>query len=360
MELAQHRNPFTQTLIDVYQENAPVPSHFSSMFMPKPTQTKYVSIEVERDTELISVDVNRLGEGTRNLFSKSSEKIFLPPMHDQYFDATSLDVYDNMVNSARNAKLTGSAAVGVARKLIKLQNKIARAEELQCAQIFETGIVLINSDTNIDYKRKATSKVDAGAGGYWTVTTAAIEAQLIAVGDFFRTTGKSNIKEIDMTLSGASYTALKASDFFINNANFNNVNLNDIKRPIANSSGSSLNGQITAGSYTFNIWSYDETYQDEAKVTQRYMPANQTVFTPVSGTQFDLAYGGLPEVIKDPSRVEFPQFIRNVSAKYMIYNKIGENRASHIFGIRSAPLAVPVTIDRIYTLQTLGEGGEQG
>ena len=112
IDKSQHRSPFTQTVIDIYKEEAPVPSHFVSMFTPKPTNTKYVSIEVERDSEVISVDVNRLGEGTRNMFSKSSEKIFLPPMHDQYFDATALDSYDKMVNSPRNAKLTGSATRG--------------------------------------------------------------------------------------------------------------------------------------------------------------------------------------------------------------------------------------------------------
>ena len=360
IDKSQHRSPFTQTVIDVYQENAPIPSHFSNMFVAKPTLSKYVSIEVERDTELISVDVNRLGEGTRNMFSKSSEKIFLPPMHDQYFDATALDAYDKMVNSPRNAELTGSAARGVAKKLLKLQEKIARAEEKQAAEIFETGIVIINKGTNIDYKRKSTSKVDLGVGNYWDTADAPVEAQLIAVGDFLRTSGKSNVKEIDMTLSGATFTALKGTDYYKNDANFNNVQLNDIKRPIANSTGSSLNGQIVAGSYTFNIWSYDETYQDESKVTQRYMPANQTVFVPISGAQLDAAYGGLPIVVRDASRVEFPQFIRNVKSKFMIYNKIGENRASHIFGVRSAPLYVPVTVDRIYTLQTLGEVGEQG
>jgi hypothetical protein len=245
-------------------------------------------------------------------------------------------------------------------KLVKLQNKVRRAEELQAAQIMETGIVTINQGVNIDYKRKATSKVDPGVGNYWSTATAPIEAQLIAVGTFFRQSGKSNVNVIDMTCSGATYTALKASNYFANNANYNNVNLNDIRKPEKVPAGSVYHGQITAGSFRFNIWVYDETYQDESKVTQRYMAENQTAFTPASGNMLDLAYGGLPEVVRDPSRVEFPQYIRNVSAKFMIYNKIGENRASHIFGVRSAPLCVPVTIDRIYTLQTLGEGGEQG
>jgi hypothetical protein len=69
--------------------------------------------------------------------------------------------------------------------------------------------------------------------------------------------------------------------------------------------------------------------------------------------RFKAAYGGLPIVINDPSRVEFPQYIRNVASRFMIYNKISQNRTSHLFGIRSAPLYVPVTVDRIYTLQIL-------
>jgi hypothetical protein len=351
IHLEQHRNPFTQTVIAIYKENAPVGSHFSSMFEPVPTESKYVSIEVERGTEKIAVDVNRLGGGNRNTFSKSTEKIFLPPMYDEFFDATGLDVYDKMVNSPRNAKLTGSTAVGVAKKLLELQKKVRRAEELQAAQVMETGIVVLKNGDNIDYKRKATSKVDAGgAGGYWTVTTTDIETQLKNIGNFFRTEGKSNVNTIDMTLSGAGYIALKKSDYFKTDANYNNVQLNDIRKPEKRPSGVVYNGQISAGSYIFNIWVYDETYEDNAGATQRYMAENQAAFSPVSGVEFNAAYGGLPTVINDPARVEFPKYISNVASRFMIYNEISQNRTSHLFGIRSAPLYVPVTVDRIYTL----------
>lgn len=352
--LEQHRSPFTQTVIAIYKENAPIGTHFSSMFDAKPTTSKNVSIEVERDTEKIAVDVNRMGGGRRNTFSKSSEKIFLPPMYDEYFDATSLDAYDKMVSSKKDAVLTGLAAEAIARKLLKLQQKIRRAEELQAAQVMETGIVVLKSGDNIDYKRKAASKVDAGgAGGYWSTTTTDVETQLKNIGDFFRTEGKSNVNTINMTLSGAGYIALKKTNYFVNDATYNNVQLNDIMKPERVPAGSVYNGQITAGSYKFNIWVYDETYEDDAGATQRYMAENQAAFSPASGVEFNAAYGGLPVVINDPSRVEFPQYIRNIQSRFMIYNEISKNRTAHLFGIRSAPLYVPVTVDRIYTLQIL-------
>jgi len=355
--LEQHAAEFTQAIIDVYKEEVPTPSFLRSFFTTVSKPSKFVEIWVQRGTEKIAVDVNRGGGGRRNQFSKESQKVFLAPFYDEYFDATSLDTYDNMVNMGAPAELVGSTVRNIGEKLQTLRDKINRAKELQASQVFETGVVQLNSGDNIDFKRKATSIVDPGA--YWGTTTTDIESQLIAAGTFLRTDGKSSAKVLNMIMSSTAWIALKKSDYFTKKANYNNVVLLDINMPIADSTGASYHGQITAGSFILNCWTYDETYETDAGVDTRYLDANNVIILPATGTRFVMAHAGLPKIIADPARAEF-NFINNMAAEFMVYNNIDTKRFAHNFGVMSAPIAVPVSIDRIYTLQAISAEIEQG
>jgi hypothetical protein len=68
-----------------------------------------------------------------------------------------------------------------------------------------------------------------------------------------------------------------------------------------------------------------------------------------------MAHAGVPAIITDRRRAEYPQFIANQAAEYYLNNYIDMKRKSHTFEICSAPLAVPVTVDMIYTMQVLTE-----
>jgi len=93
------RNLFTKKLVAVYLEQPRVFGFLRSFFKTDESDTKEVSIEVQRGTEKEAVDVMRGTEGNRNNMSKSTEKIFVPPYFREYFDATELDLYDRMFGS---------------------------------------------------------------------------------------------------------------------------------------------------------------------------------------------------------------------------------------------------------------------
>jgi len=355
LPLQQTKAIFTKAYMQAFKEMIVVPSFFRSFFSTKTYATKTIGIEVQRGTEKISVDILRGLDGKRNTFSKSTEKEFVPPFHNENFDATSLDRYDVSfgANPTATPMTIGYLASDVAEKYMQLRNKIERAKELQCAQVLETGIVQLTNGVNIDYKRKATSLVDlTGAGGYWTTTTTDIEAQLVAAGDFIRQTGKNATKILNIAMSGASWISLKKSDYFKNTANFNQVSLFDINMPQADANGAVFNGQITAGSYIYNIWVNDEVYENASGTITRFMGASKAVVTPANGTRFELAHAGVPAIIADKKNAEFSQYIAQIKSEYYLNNYIDSKRKAHIFEIYSAPLAIPVTVDMIYTMKT--------
>ena len=143
----QARALFTIKLIAVYKERTVPTSFLRSFFKTKESDTKQLSIEVQRGTEMIAVDVERGTQGQLNKFSRSTEKIFVPPYYREYFDATDLDFYDRLFTQNGTIDvITFSQWLGtVVEKIAMLQDKIERAYELQCSQVFETGIVTLKN-----------------------------------------------------------------------------------------------------------------------------------------------------------------------------------------------------------------------
>jgi hypothetical protein len=352
--LVQARAIFTKTLIDSYKERTPATAFLKSFFNVTTTATKTVSIEVQRGTEKIAADVMRGVDGNRNQFSRSSEKEFMPLFYNENFDATALDRYDVVFGKSENfaPETIGYLASDVAEKYLMLRDKIERAKELQAAQVFDTGIITLKNGTTIDFKRKATSKVDNNANP-WTTAATDVEGQLVAAGKFIREKGKNASPEFNLIISGTAWIALKKTDYFKNNANYNQVTLLDINMPQASSLGAYYHGRITAGSFIFNVWTYDEGYEADNGTWTPYLNPKNAIVLPVRGHRLIMAHAGVPAIIRDTKNAEFNQFIASVASEYYLNNYIDNVGKAHIFEIYSAPLAVPVTVDMIYTTQIL-------
>ena len=359
----QARGIYTKAFTAVYEENIPAPQFLKSFFPSMIYNSATVNIEVSRGNEKIAVDVIRGTRGKRNTFSRATQKEILPPFYKEYFDATQLDNYDRVFGFSPdipNATVIGFLARETGMKYVELRKKIDRAKELQCANALETGVVTLVNGDNIDYKRQATSIVDLTASGYWTNTGADVESQLIAAAEFERQEGRNSSAIFNLVTSGQAFVNLKKTDFFKNNANYQQVKLIDINTPIKESFGAAYHGQISAGAYIFNIWTYDETYETDAGVATRYWPVNKAVIIPTTGARFEMSHAQVPAIIRDTGNAEFPAFIGRVSAEYYRTNSIDELGAAHYFWLMSAPVAFPITVDMIYTMQIAGDSEIQG
>lgn len=354
----QARGVFTQQLIarwNELRELAPK-SFLRSFFTQSTTDSKYVSIEVMRGTEKVAVDVLRGTEGNRNTFSKSAEKIFMPPFYHENLDMTEFDKYDVMFGQDAMSVSVGTVDSLIAQaldKLVVLRYKIERAYELQASQVLTSGIIVLNSGDNIDYKRKAASMVVNTAGEYWKVPTVDPRTQLKAGANFLRHTGKANVGVFDIILGQAALTDFLANPF-INNEKIKDIKLIDLQSPQSTSTGAILHGQISAGSYLFNIWTYPENYDTSAGVSTPYINDNYMYMLPSNGTRFNFAFAGVPAIVKDIRNEQFPELITSVAADYVIGNYIDVAKKKHVFEIMSAGLAVPVSVDRIYSAKVTG------
>lgn len=336
---------YTKKLIAIFKERAQPTNFLRSFFKTEESTTKELAIEVQRGDEFMAVDVARGTEGNRNEWKWSTEKIFVPPFYKEFFDITQLQLYDRLfgattIDDAAFAQLINDTAA----KIDQLKDKIDRAIERQCAQVFTDGIVTLKNGINIDYKRKAASLVDPGAGQYFA--NAIDPFPLFEKGaQFMRKEGLSD---------GGVFNAIIGSEAWIdllNNAKFNSrqnlfhLTLDGVTGPQRQaSSGANLMGYISAGSYKIQLWTYEQYFVDPADgVKKQYIDPKLVVMLPTTGTDFKLGFAAVPQLLKPGQPVR--------TGAYILKEQMDEENAVHKMIVESAPLAIPVQIDRIYTFR---------
>lgn len=338
------RGIFTKTLIDVYKERISPLSFLRSFFPSKESMTKEISIEVQRGTEKVAVDVERGTEGNRNSFSRSSEKIFVPPYYREWFDATELDLYDRLFGAGEIDSQVFSAFVdSVAEKLGILRDKIERAYELQCAQVLETGIVTLNSGINIDFKRKAGSLVSLGAGNWWDAANVNPVDSIAAACKWIRQNGKAQGGTFNMILGEAAKTKLFENADILAAADLRRIDQMDIRQPQRDSVGGVSHGMISAGDYNVRIYTYPEFYDNASGTSTAYLAAKKAIIIP-DNPRFNLAFAAVPQLVDMDNPV--PK-----KGAYVFGEFKDEKNTAHVMDVKSAGVAVPVAVDQIYTMQ---------
>lgn len=346
---------FTKGLIAVYQERI-YPTEFLRSFFPSVTEpTKEISIEVERMGEKMATDVVRGTEGNRVSFTRSTEKIFLPPIYRLYFDATELDLYDRVLGSQGNAQAPLFAALlnKVADKVGAMRDMIVRAIELQCAQVMMNGIVTLKSGSQatIDYKRKAASIVSI-AGTPFSNNSTDPFAIFTTACNFLRQVGRSPDQVYNAIFADDALAAMIKNTTFTARQNLFHMGLDMVHAPQKNSVGATYHGTITAGSYKVQLWAYPQFYDKASgvdKVTGAatytstpYIDPGKVVVIP-ENPKFKLAFAAVPQLIGEPGQLP-------TQGEFVMGEFLDLRRAKHDFDIQSAPLAIPVAVDQIYTL----------
>lgn len=346
------RSLFTKQLVAIYKERTAPTSFLRSFFKTVESNSKLISIEVQRGSEKIAVDVERGTEGNRNTFDKSSEKIFLPPYYREYFDMTDLDFYDRLFSE--NGVVDGSDFSAwlkmVVEKLGMLQDKIERAYEVQCSQVLLTGIVQLEKGTNINFKRKAASLVDLGASQYFANATSDPYKSLGDGATFIRTKGKTATNIYNVIMGQQVLRDFLDNPKVKERADLRRISLDTIRQPQREQSGGVLHGEVSADAYVFRIWTYPEFHDTKAALNVDYMDTKKFVILP-ENPRFVLSFAGVPQLIGKSADVGAGLATRK--GAFLISEYLDQRAAAHIVDIKSAGVAIPVAVDQVYTAQAV-------
>ncbi len=351
LSAADIRRLYTTMLVDVYRESPQPTSFLQSFFKSDVVPTKSFSIQVERMGERVAIDVVRGTEGNRNTFTRSTEKMFEPPLFREYLDYTELDLYDIVLGATNGRNDLFKALVNEgAKRLNDITNKIKRAKELQCAQVFETGIVTMRYGVSatINYNRRPTSIVDVPADYFATNSDpfAVFEKGC----DYLRKTGKAMGGTFNAILGNDALRDLLANTKFIARQSMFNMNLDAVIAPsgVRDAVGNTFHGIITCGTYKVQLWCYPQFYDlntgtDAAPVyvqTPYWNPKKVVMMPP--NPRFIMTHCAVPRLIGTPGQLP-------AQGEYVFQEFLDERLAKHILDVQSAPVATPVAVDHLYT-----------
>jgi hypothetical protein len=360
ISIIDHSAKIASKLVGKFEEMIVVRSGFSGWFPEETTPTLEVDVEVQRDNDLIAVDVVRFTEGNKNKYSKVSEHKYVPPFFKEDYDFQRDQVYMNTVAlgvGLENAQVNKVIALNAFKNVSKNRAKIERAIRKQQADVLQTGIVTLNNGDNIDYRRKAESMVNVDTDGdYWSVSASATPLSDIRKGmDFLRNIGNSGGSSVNVVMRSAAYEAFLASaeikDQGVNVIQqIQRININ--MPQFDGATGFAHQGIISAGDFTVNLWTYNEKYTDANGDTQYYLANNLVVMIPDDFAGKTI-FGGLP-VLNQMSVGGVSTDVPGVAeANYLIRAYSDKKTLSSTIELTSAPLVVPFTIDKIYTMQVL-------
>lgn len=353
----QHSRALTAKVVGKFEEDIPVRSGFSAWFPQETTPTLEVDVEVQRDNDLIAVDVIRFTEGNKNKFSRVSEHKYIPPYFKEDYDFQRDQVYMNTVAMGvgmDNMQINAVIAKNAVKALSKNRDKIYRAILKQQADVLQTGIVTLSNGDNINYNRKAASMQVAPV--LWSNPTTAKPIDDLRAGmTFLRNIGNSYGAAVNVVMRGDAFAAMIATDQITKQGTnvIEQIQRINVGMPqFTEASGFALHGRIAAGDFVVNIWTYNEKYTDANGATQYYLANNRVIMIP-DDFQGKTIFGGLPtlnsSVIGGVS-VDVPGI---VETDYLIRAYSDVKTISSTLELTSAPLVVPFTIDKIYTLQVL-------
>lgn len=351
----QHKAAITKRIIATFSDNQSPKMGLSGFFPSETTSEKMVGIEIERNRQLVAVDVQRGTDANINTFNKYTEKLYQPPMYLEGFNFAELDRHD--VTFGRNNPPTEVDALSMInqanRKLELLKWKIERAIAVQQSQALQTGIVTLKNGDNIDFKRKAASLPVLGGTDVWDNAASDPFVDLENGAKFLRQEGLS---------SGAVINAIFGRDAhreFLNNAKVKeSADIRRIERvslgfpQLNNVTGLSFHGQISVFDFVVNIWTYSDFYETDAGVKTNYIDPKNVVMV-AEDFVGRTAFAGVPAIMRDKENAEYPEFIQQMEAEFYINNYVDPRVKAHMFDIGSAPLAIPVSVDRVYTVQVL-------
>ncbi len=357
ISIIEHNSIMTSKVVGAFKEIIPVAAGFSQWFPEETSPSLEVDVRVQRGSRKISVDVERFTEGRATKLSKVTENKYIPPYHELEYYFNRDEVFMKLVqfqalNSASGNRLIAQNAFD---NLNEQRNMIRRAIQKQQADVFQTGIITLKNGDNIDYRRKAASMIDVNTAGnpYWNNPTTAKPLDDLAKGGLFlRQIGTASGNELNFIARSSVIAALMATDQYKSFADYRRIDRLQIGMPqFTESTGFTYHGQIAAGTdYRVNLWSYDEFYEDENENSIYYLSDKLGVLLPMN-FQGKTVFGGLYGLEKTNIGGADTKIPTVVETDYLIRPFYDDRTVSSGIKQSSAPIVIPITVDRIFTLK---------
>lgn len=350
ISIIQHRALFAVSVIATFNDLQPNVFGLDTFFPQRLSETKAVAINIKRYTKRMSSDIVRNSNGNRVTYNKETQKMFIPPLVHEYTDVNAIEGFDNPLDRGQEPSASQQGIMGsqVVERLDEMRSAQMRFIEHQRAQVLIDGSLSFSAADSIDYRRLASSMVALTGGNTWDNDTADIIGQLSEGAEFLKTEGKSQAVTHPVIFGRRAFRDFQANTEVKERLNLRRSNRVELVRP-EDRAGLTFHGFIAIGDVEIEIWTYPDYYEDEAGAKIYYIP--QDTVCMIAGDFFGVtAYGGITEIVTNEFGV--PVNLNIVATDFFVWDVIHPDRKAHEFHMETAPVVIPASVDRLYTLTT--------
>lgn len=318
-----------------------------------------VSIDITRSGEKVAVTVTKRTGPNMNDIDVFTTKTFTPPTYNEAFALNAADTINRLAGvdpySAADMEYSAQLTAMIIDGMSTMSDKISRGVELQAAQVLQTGKLSLIDESGaveyeLDFKPKTSHFPDAAAT--WSGASDKLN-DLEQLAKVIRKDGKVNPNTLIFGSTALHYF-LQDEEVQAQLDN-RSMNIGELD-PRMVESGATFYGTVQVGTYKFQIWAYDDTYEAADTGTPTEYVDTDNVIMLSTRTRLDLVSAVVPLVVSPDPRVAslMPGRLSNPEAGYDVTPNIypaTNNKA--IFGeLETRPLCAPTQIDGFGCLNT--------
>lgn len=360
----------TRTMLLAYIQQAWIPTgFFSGMFAVRPGniyESEEVEIDVQRSGEDIAVVVHDISAGYRtNSTDLYTNKSFKPPVYKEAFTISAFSLIKRQAgqNPFQSPVFRANLTNQFFKGMVKIDEKIRRAIELQAAQLMQTGkLALTDLDGTVayelDFKPKATHFPTAAVA--WSAAASTKLDDLKNLCDVIRDDGQARADQI--IFGSDAFLAFTQDDDVYKLFESRRMEQGFIS-PVPNrgQDAAQYRGVLNIGPYHLDVWTYGATYKDpKTGAVTEYMDPGKVVVRATAG-RLDATFGAIPnigELLGTGPRAqllpELPARMTGIAEGVDFHTNVWlDERGENLFGgIGTRPLMIPTAIDTFACLDT--------
>lgn len=359
----------SKTMLAAYLQNAWLPTgFFTGMFIVRPGNiydTESVEVDVQRSGEQVAVVVHDISAGYRmNSADLYQNKEFTPPVYKEAFTISAFSLIKRQAgqNPFQSPVFRANLTNQFFKGMVKIDEKIRRAIELQAAQVLQTGKITLtdingNPAYELDFKPKASHFPTAAVA--WDQAGSDKMGDIEALCDVIRNDGKARADQI--IFGGDAWAEFMADEEVMAAFESRRIDVGMISRvPNRGQDAAQYRGSLDVGSYSLDVWTYGGTYEDASGDVQEYLDPAKVVVRASSG-RLDGTFGSIPnigEILGTGPRQqllpELPPRMTGVAEGVDFHTNVWtDERGENLYGgVGTRPLMIPTAIDTFACLDT--------
>jgi len=356
-------NADTVRLLPTYRQVTETPRFLSGFFTSPPRNfhnSEEVEFDILREDEEVAVAVQDITVGPRhNQATVYTNKRFKPPVFKESgtISAFELNKRQPGVDPFTDPVFQANAMAASMDVVRRLEQKIRRAIELMSSQVLQTGTLTLTDDAGnnvftMDFSPKVAHFPTVGTT--WAAGAGDPLGDLESLGNEIRKNGRTRPRRVIM--GTAALDGFLKTQVVIDRLDNRRMELGQIVAPELRGFGGTFHGMISAGQYSYEIWSYDQFYKDpNGGALTPYVATDKVIM--LGDGRLDLTYGNIPSIGSLDSRV-LPFMPRRISdgerGLDLIQNAwLTEDRENLMVSVAARPLTIPTAIDTFGCLDVI-------